>query len=128
MHAEKRMRKILIVDDEGDIDILTRQRFRKEIKAGKYDFFFAQDGLQALEILENGLMVDVVVTDVNMPEMNGFELLLKMKSLYPEVKTIIVSAYSDDKSRQTAKSSGADFFLTKPLDFKVFQETLEALF
>ena len=119
---------ILIVDDEKDIDILTRQRFRKDIKAGKYDFHFAQDGLQALEKLNKGLDVDVLVTDVNMPEMTGFELLLKIKSEYPKIRTVIVSAYSDDESRQNAKKSGADVFLTKPLDFKVFQDVLDQFF
>ena len=116
---------ILIVDDEGDVDILTRQRFRKEIKAGKYEFHFARDGREAFNKVKNGLDVQVLVTDVNMPEMNGFELLLKIKKSHTQIKTIIVSAYSDDKSRQLADQSGADAFLTKPLDFKIFQEALD---
>lgn len=121
------MKRILIVDDEGDIDILTRQRFRKEIMGKKYDFSFAQDGLEALTKLKEGLEIDILVTDVNMPEINGFELLLEVGTLYPTMKTIVVSAYSDDQSRQTALKSGAHAFLTKPLDFQAFQETLDQL-
>lgn len=121
------MKRILIVDDEKDVDILTRQRFRKEIKKGVYEFDFSQDALCALKKLEKGSHIDLLVTDVNMPEMTGFELLMKVKQAYPEIKTAIVSAYSDDESRQAARRSGADAFLTKPLDFKVFQETLNQL-
>lgn len=121
------MKRILIVDDEKDVDILTRQRFRKEIKQGVYEFDFAQDALCALKILEEGSDIDLLVTDVNMPEMTGFELLMKVRQSYPEIKTAIVSAYSDDESRQAARRSGADAFLTKPLDFEVFQETLDQL-
>lgn len=121
------MKRILIVDDEKDVDILTRQRFRKEIRKGVYEFDFAQDALCALKKLEEGSNIDLLVTDVNMPEMTGFELLMKVKQSYPDIKTAIVSAYSDDESRQAARRSGADAFLTKPLDFKVFQETLDQL-
>lgn len=121
------MLRILVVDDEKDVDTLTRQRFRKEIKSGLYHFDFAQDALMALKKLEENAHIDILVTDVNMPEMTGFELLMKVKETYPHIKTAVVSAYSDEESRQSARRCGSDAFLTKPLDFKTFQETLHHL-
>jgi len=118
---------VLIVDDEEDIDILTRQRFRREIQAGEYAFYFARNGQEALERVEETTSIDIVVTDVNMPQMNGFELLLKMRDKHPEIKTVIISAYSDEQSIHTATKSGASAFISKPLDFKELQNTLKNL-
>ena len=118
---------VLIVDDEEDIDILTRQRFRREIQAGEYAFYFARNGQEALERVEETTPIDIVVTDVNMPQMNGFELLLKMRDKHPEIKTVIISAYSDEQSIHTATKSGASAFISKPPDFKELQNTLKNL-
>lgn len=118
---------VLIVDDEEDIDILTRQRFRREIQSGEYVFHFARNGQEALERVAETTSIDIVVTDVNMPQMNGFELLLKMRDKHPAIKTVIISAYSDEQSMKTATKSGAAAFISKPLDFKELQSTLKSL-
>lgn len=118
---------VLIVDDEEDIDVLTRQRFRREIQGGEYAFYFARNGQEALERVAETAAIDIVVTDVNMPQMNGFELLLKMRDKHPAIKTVIISAYSDEQSMQTATKSGASAFISKPLDFKELQNTLKSL-
>ncbi|MBA4749023.1 MAG: response regulator [Alphaproteobacteria bacterium] len=118
---------ILIVDDEEDIDILTKQRFRKEIQSGECQFFFARNGYEALSCIEQGTNIDILVTDVNMPQMSGFELLQKIKEKYPGIKTVIISAYSDAQSLQLAEKGGASAFISKPLDFKDLQATLKKL-
>ena len=121
------MTSILMVDDEEDIDILIQQRFRYEIASGVYTFYFARDGREALTQIEGFPHIDIVVTDVNMPQMNGFELLDKIQSLYPHIRTIVVSAYSDDESVNTSFHRGAAAFLIKPLDFKELQTTFAKL-
>lgn len=126
-HSSLLTTTVLIVDDEEDIDILTRQRFRREIQSGEYAFHFARNGQEALELVEETTSIDIVVTDVNMPQMNGFELLLKMRDKHPAIKIIIISAYSDDQSMQTATKGGASAFISKPLDFKELQSTLKNL-
>lgn len=122
------MLHILMVDDEPDLDMLIKQRFRHSVKVGDLKLSFARNGLVALESLaeyQKETPVDLVVSDLNMPEMNGMELLLKGKPLYPEVKFYIISAYSDQESIQKAKSAGADGFLVKPLDFKELDSIIE---
>jgi YesN/AraC family two-component response regulator len=108
---------VLIVDDEEDI----------EIQSGEYVFHFARNGQEALERVAETTSIDIVVTDVNMPQMNGFELLLKMRDKHPAIKTVIISAYSDEQSIKTATKSGAAAFISKPLDFKELQSTLKNL-
>lgn len=118
---------ILIVDDEEDIDILTKQRFRREIQAGDYVFHFARNGQDALDVMARVGGIHVVMTDVNMPQMDGFELLSRVRARYPNVKTVMISAYSDQQSMQTALAGGACAFIAKPLDFNVLQATLRDL-
>jgi adenylate cyclase len=118
---------ILIVDDEEDIDILTKQRFRKEIQSGECQFFFARNGYEALSCIEQGANIDILVTDVNMPQMSGFELLQKIKEKHSGIKTVIISAYSDAQSLQLAEKGGASAFISKPLDFKDLQAILKKL-
>jgi YesN/AraC family two-component response regulator len=116
-----------MVDDEADIDILTCQKFRHEIKAGQYQFYFARNGQQALEILRLNPEIAIVLTDINMPHMNGYELLLQLKKIYPHVKTIIISAYGDTESIALAQQIGAEKFINKPIDFNELKALIEEL-
>lgn len=121
------MHKILMVDDEPDLDILIQQGFRKEIRDGIYSFIFARHGAAALELIEKNPDVKLVLTDLNMPEMNGLELLGHLKHQYSDVKVLILSAYGDQESRSIALSAGAVDFLTKPIVFSELQTKLKAL-
>ena len=125
------MKKILVVDDEKDVETLFLQRFRKEIKSGEYDFVFAFSGEQALEILKTDLAHEAVLilSDINMPGMSGLELLdkIKAKFLKPPPVVLMISAYGDEKNQQEAKSLGADGFLTKPVDFKLLKDKLKSI-
>ena len=116
---------VLVVDDEPDVRTLVMQRFRKKIKAKSIRFLFAGNGAEALDILQANPDVDMIVTDINMPVMDGLTLLANIKSQYPAVKAVIVSAYSDLKNIREAMNKGAYDFLTKPLDFRDFEATLE---
>ncbi len=113
--------KILVVDDEADMQPLFEQHFRKEIKSSEMNFVFAQSGSEALEILnhENHEFI-LILSDINMPGMSGLELLqtVKQKYLLPPPKVIMITAYGDEYNYQQAMNFGADDFLTKPLDFK----------
>jgi adenylate cyclase len=121
------MHKVLMVDDEPDLDILIQQGFRKEIREGTYSFIFARHGAEALELMEKNPDIKLVLTDLNMPEMNGLELLGRLKRHYSELKVLILSAYGDDESRSVALSSGAVDFLTKPIVFSELQAKLKLL-
>lgn len=111
--------KILIVDDERDVEMLFRQKFRKEIKTENLELVFAFSGQEALEILENSDPPEVVYvfSDINMPGMTGLELLQKIKSRFPAIKVSMISAYGDSDNHDKAMSSGAKEFFTKPIDF-----------
>lgn len=111
--------KILIVDDERDIETLFRQKFRKEIKNEGLDLEFAFSGQEALDILEQADPPEVmyVFSDINMPGMTGLELLEKIKKKYPAIKVSMISAYGDSDNHDKAMSSGAKEFFTKPIDF-----------
>lgn len=118
------MAKVLFVDDEPDIEFLTKQKFRKQIESGIFDLLFASNGQKALDIIEKESPIAIVVSDVNMPEMDGLTLLDKLKDLSPETKTIVVSAYGDTKTLRSAMNKGAYDFVTKPVDFKDLEETI----
>lgn len=111
--------KILIVDDERDVEMLFRQKFRKEIRNENLELIFAFSGNEALEILgaSNPPNVVYVFSDINMPGMTGLELLQKIKDRYPSIKVSMISAYGDSDNHQKAMSSGAKEFFTKPIDF-----------
>jgi adenylate cyclase len=117
--------KVLIVDDEPDLELLVRQRFRKQIKDGELDFVFATHGEEALEYLKGDPSLDIVMSDINMPVMDGLTLLSRLPELNRTVKTVIVSAYSDIQNIRTAMNRGAYDFLTKPIDFQDFEITLQ---
>lgn len=121
------MIKILMVDDEADIDILATQKFRKEIQENQYHFLFARNGHQALEMLHNDPDIRMVITDINMPQMNGYELLIHVKKNYPHIMAIIVSAYGDNDSIQLARKSGAEGFINKPINFTELKTLIEKL-
>jgi sigma-B regulation protein RsbU (phosphoserine phosphatase) len=116
--------KVLIVDDEPDLEVLIRQRFRKKIKDGEFEFVFAHDGQEALNKLDEDPDLDVVMSDINMPVMDGLTLLLRLADIDRVLKTVIVSAYGDMQNIRTAMNRGAYDFLVKPIDFADFEITL----
>lgn len=115
--------KILVVDDEPDLEILIRQKFRKQIRQQELRFVFARNGVEALEKVQAEPDIDVVLTDINMPEMDGLTLLTKLKEAHPLIKAVIVSAYSDIKNIRAAMNRGAFDFLTKPINFQDLEIT-----
>ncbi|MGF1557003.1 adenylate/guanylate cyclase domain-containing protein [Paucihalobacter sp.] len=117
--------KILVVDDEEDLKVLIKQRFRKKIREEEYDFIFAENGRYALEQLVEHPDVDSVLSDINMPEMDGLTLLTKLNEQNLLLKSVIVSAYGDMENIRTAMNRGAFDFITKPIDFKDLELTIE---
>src|ERR1700720_4353032 len=116
---------ILVVDDEPDLEALVLQKFRKQIRDGVVTFVFARDGIEALASIENHPHVDVVVSDINMPRMDGLSLLQKLQEAEEKKSTIIVSAYGDMSNIRTAMNRGAFDFLTKPIDFSDLETTID---
>jgi sigma-B regulation protein RsbU (phosphoserine phosphatase) len=119
----KRVR-ILVVDDEPDLALLVRQRFRRQIRSGEFDFAFAGNGVEALEILNREQDIDIILTDINMPVMDGLTLLNNLKHYLRLHRTVIVSAYGDLGNIRTAMNRGAYDFVTKPIDFADLEQTL----
>jgi adenylate cyclase len=116
--------RILVVDDEPDLEALLVQKFRRQIREGGIKFLFARDGVEALARLEENRDVDLVVTDINMPRMDGLSLLQKLQESEERLSTIIVSAYGDMVNIRTAMNRGAFDFLTKPIDFLDLEATI----
>jgi adenylate cyclase len=116
--------KVLVVDDEPDVEDLIRQKFRRQIKDGSIEFGFARDGLEALALLDENGDFDMVVSDINMPRMDGLTLLAKLQEKAIKFSTVIVSAYGDMANIRTAMNRGAFDFLTKPIDFADFDTTV----
>ncbi len=116
--------KILVVDDEPDLELLISQKFRKQVRERELLFVFAQNGVEALHKLQTETDMDVVLTDINMPEMDGLTLLAKINENYPLLKSVIVSAYGDMANIRTALNRGAFDFVTKPIDFGDLEITL----
>jgi class 3 adenylate cyclase/DNA-binding NarL/FixJ family response regulator len=119
------MAKILVVDDETDLEILIKQKFRQKIRDGQYEFVFANNGRHALEQLLHHADVDVVLSDINMPEMDGLTLLSKLNEHHSLLKSVIVSAYGDMENIRTAMNRGAFDFVVKPVDFNDLELTIE---
>ena len=120
--------KILVVDDERDIQTLFEQRFRKEIREKLVEFVFAFSGEEALDYLEqNDHEAVIILSDINMPGMSGLELLrhIKQKYLKPPPIVMMITAYGDAENYNTSKMLGADDFLTKPVDFTYLKEKLK---
>jgi adenylate cyclase len=116
--------QILVVDDEPDLELLIQQKFRHQIREGTVAFVFARDGVDALAQLQSNDAIDMVVTDINMPRMDGLSLLEKLQEGEEKISTIIVSAYGDMTNIRTAMNRGAFDFLTKPIDFPDLETTI----
>ena len=122
--------KILVVDDEKDIQPLFLQRFRREIKKGEFEFVFAYSGEEALSCLEKYNQEAVLIlSDINMPGMSGLELLKNIKQKYhkPPPVVMMITAYGDDDNYKTAMELGADDFITKPVDFSTLKEKIKTM-
>jgi sigma-B regulation protein RsbU (phosphoserine phosphatase) len=117
--------KILVVDDEPDLELLIRQKFRREIRDREMDFKFASDGFNALEQIEGNGQLDIVLSDINMPRMDGLTLLGRLSELESPLKTVIVSAYGDMDNIRTAMNRGAFDFVTKPINFEDLRATVD---
>ncbi len=118
------MAKILVVDDEPDLELLLRQKFRWKVRKGELTMVFAQNGVEALEQLKVHHDVDMVLSDINMPQMDGLTLLHQLNQLNYDLRAVIVTAYGDMKNIRTAMNRGAFDFVTKPLDFKDLETTI----
>src|SRR6266850_8609837 len=116
---------ILVVDDEPDLEALVLQKFRRQIRDGEVAFIFARDGIEALQSIQDHPHVDLVVSDINMPRMDGLSLLQKLQEAEDKKSTIIVSAYGDMSNIRTAMNRGAFDFLTKPIDFGDLEMTID---
>ena len=120
---------ILVVDDESDVAELFQQRFRREVRQGTYVMHFANSGTEALEKLVDGIepTLIVILSDINMPGMDGLALLREVKMRQPDLPVMMVSAYGDDERRQRASELGAAQFITKPVDFDLLKAQLRQL-
>ncbi len=121
--------KIMIVDDERDVEILFRQQFRKEVKDGRVELCYAFSGEEALGYLQAAHPLDVVciLSDINMPGITGLDLLKAVKEKYPNIRVSMITAYGDEINFKTAMSTGAEHYFTKPIDFEqVKKDVLDA--
>lgn len=119
------MTKILVADDETDLETLIRQKFRQKIRDRQYEFIFAFNGNDALEKIKQSPDVEIVLSDINMPEMDGLTLLTKLNEVSPLIKSVMVSAYGDMDNIRTAMNRGAFDFITKPVNFEDLELTME---
>jgi YesN/AraC family two-component response regulator len=121
--------KIMVVDDERDIQCLFDQRFKNEVKAGQLEFQYAFSAQEALEYLagQSAPEVVLILSDINMPGMSGLELLKKIKGTLPALKVFMITAYGDDENYRKAMEYGADNYLTKPLDFGELKKMMQAI-
>ena len=117
-------RQVLVVDDEPGVQMMFKQRMRREVRAGTYELFFAQSGLEALEVLRDNPGIRLILTDLNMPGMDGMELLGALEESWPEVQSIVVSAYGDPERMEAARQRGAQGFVVKPVNFGELKEML----
>lgn len=121
--------KLIVVDDEKDVQLLFQQSFRKELKKGEVQILYTFDAPAALELLETleNRTGHLILSDINMPVMNGLELLREIKQRYPGLKVIMITAYADEYNKERAKEAGADDYFTKPLEFDVLKEKIKDL-
>jgi len=120
---------ILVVDDEADVADLFRQQFRREVRQGQYVIHFAQSAEEALDRLSGGIQPELIVilSDINMPGMDGLSLLQAVRRRHVNVPVIMVTAYGDDERRRQASEYGASEFVTKPVDFDLLRQHLQLL-
>ncbi|HVW13815.1 MAG TPA: adenylate/guanylate cyclase domain-containing protein [Mucilaginibacter sp.] len=119
------MAKILVVDDEADLEALVKQKFRRKIRENVYEFVFAQNGEEALQKVSEHPDLDIVLSDINMPVMDGLTLLSRLPEANPVIKAVVVSAYGDMQNIRTAMNRGAFDFVCKPVDFDDLDLTME---
>ena len=119
------MAKILVADDETDLEVLIKQKFRQKIREQQYEFIFAVNGNDALDKIQAHPDVDIVLSDINMPGMDGLTLLSRLNESAPLIKSVIVSAYGDMENIRTAMNRGAFDFITKPINFEDLSLTME---
>jgi len=119
------MAKILVVDDETDLELLIKQKFRRKIRENAYEFVFARNGVEALEKLAQHPDMDIILSDINMPEMDGLTLLTKLPGANPVVKAVMVSAYGDMENIRMAMNRGAFDFVCKPVNFEDLELTMD---
>jgi len=117
--------KIMVVDDEADFELLIQHKFKQKIRESIYSFVYARNGLEALEKLKKNPDIRVVITDINMPQMDGLTLLAMLRQINAKVSTIVISAYGDMENIRKAMNCGASDFLTKPINFKDLEISLE---
>ena len=116
--------KVLVVDDEPDVEVMFRQRMRRDIRSGRYQFVFARSGVHALEVLAVHPDVCLVITDLNMPEMDGLTLLDYLTEAWPGVSKLVVSAYGDSGRMCAARERGSSGFVVKPVDFDLLRSAM----
>ena len=119
------MIRILVVDDEADVETLIGQKFRRKVIRGEWELTFGRNGEEALEILKNNPEIDIVLSDINMPKMDGLTLLEKVREKKFDLRTIMVSAYSDIENIRSAMNNGAFDFITKPINFQDMEITIQ---
>ena len=121
--------RVLVVDDESDVQFLFTQKFRREVRKGLLEFMFALSGEEALEMLKTDAAADVVVvlSDINMPGMSGLDLLAVVRDEFPDLQVYMVTAYDDGELKTTALAGGARGYLTKPIDFSSLKEEVFGL-
>ena len=118
---------ILVVDDEPDVEALFRQQFRRDLRAGRFVMEFAQSAAMALQRIGDAAdaTLILILSDINMPEMSGLELLPKAKALRPDVPVIMITAYGDAETKRKALERGAEALLTKPIDFAALRSEID---
>lgn len=121
--------RLIVVDDERDVQLLFQQKFRKELKRGEIQIHYAFDGHSALELIESieNRESYLILSDINMPRMNGIELLKRIKERYPKLKVIMITAYGDEQNFDSAKKYGAEEYFIKPIEFELLKEKLNML-
>ena len=119
---------ILVVDDEPDVEVLFRQQFRHDLRAGRFTMDFAQSGAMALQRITDVADVSIILilSDINMPGMSGLELLPKAKAMRPDVPIIMITAYGDAETKRQALENGAEALLTKPIDFGTLRSEIDS--
>jgi CheY-like chemotaxis protein len=118
---------VLVVDDEPDVEVLFRQQFRRDLRAGRFTMEFAQSGEVALKRIDDsqGVSLILILSDINMPGMSGLDLLPKAKAARPDVPIIMITAYGDAETKRKALEGGAEALLTKPIDFAMLRSEVE---
>ncbi len=118
---------ILVVDDEPDVELLFRQQFRHDLRAGRFTMEFAQSAPAALKRITDasGVSLILILSDINMPGMSGLELLPKAKAMRPDVPVIMITAYGDAETKRKALENGAESLLTKPIDFVMLRSEID---